>query len=342
MRTQEPGGVDGTASPVRVAVRGTGTIGLRHLEVIRRMGEAVPVAVPRRKERRTELLALGLETASDLQEAAREGAKIAVIATDTGCHYEDGWTALETGMDVLIEKPLAEDAPRSEALRRRAVNLGRSLFIGNTLRFCDSLNAFRRILPRIGDLHSVRIECQSYLPDWRPARPYRSTYSAREGEGGVLRDLIHEIDYAGWLYGWPAHIQAKLKKGKQLGIESEESADLLWEAPGGWMVSLTLDYVTRPWRRMMRAHGSEGTIEWDGLTGTTAVSRVGEDRHVTTFPQAKEDMLLAQDRAFVNGGKDPGASAQLATANEGVKALAVCDAARRSSRTGREERIEYP
>ncbi len=37
---------------------------------------------------------------------------------------------------------------------------------------------------------------QSWLPDWRPDRDYRESYSARLDEGGVLRDLVHEIDYA--------------------------------------------------------------------------------------------------------------------------------------------------
>ena len=36
------------------------------------------------------------------------------------------------------------------------------------------------------------IECLSWLPDWRPGRDILAGYSARENEGGVLLDLVHD------------------------------------------------------------------------------------------------------------------------------------------------------
>ncbi|MBI4280433.1 MAG: Gfo/Idh/MocA family oxidoreductase [Armatimonadetes bacterium] len=324
-----------------VAVIGTGSIGSRHLRAFRQMGDVTPVAVPVRGQRRAALAQERYATADDLISAAEMGATLGVVATDTRRHLDDALAALDQGMDLLVEKPLAVDAAQADRLRGHARDKGRRLFVGCVLRFSESLNRFRELLPRMGTVHSVRIECQSYLPHWRPARPYRESYSARSGEGGVLRDLIHEIDYAGWLYGWPAAVYARLRNLGRLGLEVDEAADLLWETPGGCSVSVTLDYLSRPSRRRMRAAGERGSLEWDFMEGTVTLVQGDDPPQVIRSSQRFEDLFLVQDRAFVracDGYSDP----RLATGDDGVRALAVCDAARRASESRRETEVRYP
>ena len=326
---------------MRIAVLGTGSIGFRHLRVISSIDGIEPIAVPIRKSRLAELEANGLVTAPDIHSAACKGAGAAIIATDTARHVEDVIAAMDAGLDVLAEKPLAVDSAEAHPVRQRAVQSERKVYVGCVLRFSESLNTFRANLPKIGRLHSVRIECLSYLPDWRPSRAYQESYSARADEGGVLRDLIHEIDYAGWLFGWPIALQARVRNLGRLGIRSEEVAELMWETSFGCFVSLSLDYLSRPGRRRMRAAGELGALEWDGIEGTVTMALAGAPPWVMTSTQASDEMFLEQTRAFVDalrGTSDP----RLATANEGVKALAVCDTARRASESRYEERVEYP
>ena len=152
---------------------------MRHLRVLGQIPEVHPVAVPRRTERARELVAAGLTVARDIGQAAEAGAKFCIVATDTGRHVEDALAALGCGLDVLVEKPLAPDAKQARVLNDRASQASRNLFVGCAMRFSESLNQFRNLLTRIGRRHSVRVECQSYLPYWRPQRPYRDSYSAR-------------------------------------------------------------------------------------------------------------------------------------------------------------------
>jgi predicted dehydrogenase len=215
---------------------------MRHLEVLRGIGEGRPIAVPKRLTRIGQLEKAGYCTALDLDQAIRKGANLCVIATDTRSHVEDGLAAIEHGLDVLVEKPLATNADGARRLNGGARQAGRSIFTACVLRFSESLNTFRELLDEAGCLHSVRIECQSYLPDWRPGRPYRDSYSARSDEGGVLRDLVHEIDYAGWLYGWPASVQARLRNLGTLGIAAEELAELTWDLAGSRRPGFTLSW----------------------------------------------------------------------------------------------------
>ena len=328
-------------SMLRVAVVGTGSIGSQHLEVLRGTEIASPIAVPRRPQRIKQLEDQGYATATELDEAVRNGASLCIIATDTGNHVSDAISAVESGLDVLVEKPLGTDACEVTRLREYARQVNRNVFVGCELRFSESLNTFRELLPEVGRVHSVHVECQSYLPDWRPARPYLQSYSARSVEGGVLLDLIHEIDYSGWLFGWPDKLQARLSNFNTLGIAADEVAELNWQTPEGCLVSINLDYLSRPPRRRMRANGDLGTIEWDGITRTVELMVAGAPGREIKSSQTIKEMIAEQDCAFINTGRIT-FDVRLATAEDGVKALAVCDTARRASKSRREEPVDYP
>jgi predicted dehydrogenase len=311
---------------------------MRHLHVLRdRLGCTV-IAVPVRAERGKEVVAAGFATATSLAEAAARGATLAVIATDTSRHLRDAAEALRSGMSVLVEKPLAADVRGISGLAESAARDGRTVHVACNLRFHRGLQRFRERLPAVGSVHAVRIECQSYLPSWRPDRDYAKSYSARASDGGVLRDLIHEIDYAVWLHGPPREVDCRMTSLGRLGIEAEEGADLLWTAPGGGVVSIRLDYLTRRMRRRMTAFGDAGELEWDAVSEQVDLRPVGADATSEVVPEPRDEMMEAQAAAFMRAasGGDPG---PLATLEEAAFAVALCDAARRSAAMGRVEPI---
>lgn len=325
---------------MKIAVFGTGSAGTHHLNALQNLDGIEPIAVPIRLSRLPELEATGYRTASDIREAITNGADAAIIATDTLRHAQDAMTVLQSGLDVLVEKPLSINAQEARQICDVAERMQRKIFVACVLRFSEALSNFRQILLQIGPLHSVRIEAVSYLPHWRPNRPYQDSYSARANEGGVLLDLIHEIDYAGWIFGWPCSLQAKLRNLGRLGIASEETADLVWETQSGCSISVCLDYLSQPPRRSIIACGSSGTAELnfiDQSVKVTVANKVNEE----LFAQAVANMFSEQDRAFINaiqGEADP----KLATGGDGVSSMAVCDTARLASASRREEIVVYP
>ncbi|MEW6719493.1 MAG: Gfo/Idh/MocA family oxidoreductase [Thermodesulfobacteriota bacterium] len=318
-----------------VAVLGTGSIGRRHLAVLKTLGIR-SIAVPVRPDRAGALAADGWEVAGSLDEAASRGARAAVIATDTLRHVPDTLHALRLGLDVLCEKPLAEDALSAGRLPDRAGESAPRLFVAYCLRFDRGLGGFRARLASIGDIHSARIECRSFLPGWRPHRDYRESYSARASEGGVLRDLCHEVDYACWLFGFPEAVSGMTGNTGRLGIESEEIAEAFWVSPGGVRVSVGLDYLSDPPSRFVRAHGSLGMLEYDFHSRRLVLRTKGGERREERMEGDPGDMYAEQMRRFLQAasGGDPGV---LATGGDGRKALALCDAWRRSSASGRRE-----
>jgi predicted dehydrogenase len=319
---------------------GTGSIGMQHLRALSGIEAVSTIAIPKRAERTAQLKESGYDTAESLDEAVGKNIDLCIIATDTASHVQDALQALEVGIDVLVEKPMATTSAEAKLLQERADRDGRKIYIGCLLRFSESLNHFLALCPQVGEVHTVQIQAQSYLPDWRPDRDYRDSYSARKDDGGVLRDLIHEVDYAGWIFGWPSIVQARLRNLKRLGIASEETAELSWETSEGCSVSLNLDYLSRPAIRRMRACGERGTIEWEGVAGTVSLMIDQSSTRTIKSSQTKAEMISAQDRAFVESRRNSPDS-RLATGYDGVKALAVCDAARVASNNRHDEHVEY-
>jgi predicted dehydrogenase len=298
------------------------------------------VAMPTRPGRAPELVAAGFAVVADWSEAHAAGVTRAVIATNTSRHGADVADAVAAGCAVLVEKPVAEDAVHARAIAAVAAGSPHGVWVGCCLRFRRGMQTVRELLPSLGPVHSVRIECQSYLPDWRPSRPYRDSYSARAEEGGVLRDLIHEIDYAGWLFGWPEALQATVANTGRLGIEADDAADLLWRSGDGMTVSLRLDYLSRTTRRRLVVCGSRGSLEWDLPGGTVTIGHDGAAPVVHSVEEGRDDMYLAQDAAFLEATR-AAFHPSLATADDGARALAICDAARRASATRCEEQVRY-
>ncbi len=318
-----------------IAVVGTGSIGMRHLQALETLG-AGALAVPIRPDRRKELEARGLSCARNLEEARRMGARGSVVATDTGRHPQDALAAVELGLPVLCEKPLAATCAEAARLRPALDARGVGFFVALCLRFSPTLRRLEERLPEAGEVHSVRGECRSYLPGWRPDRDYRRSYAAREGEGGVILDLIHDVDLAVRLFGVPRRVHGTAANLGRLGIQTEEMAEAAWQVTDGPQVSLALDYLSRSPVRFIRAAGDRGEVVGDFVGNRVLVKRAGGREDV--LPAPAQDMYLEQMRAFLEvvGGGSPG---RLASFEEGMRDLSVCEAWKKSARTGMPEEV---
>jgi len=319
-----------------VVVRGSGSIGQRHARVFRQEGADVALWPVRDR-------GLGPGAVDDvtrarlLDDATGPGALpgvLVVVATDTARHVSDTVLALDAGAaSVLVEKPVAGSADDAAVLR--AHPRAQDIWVAAPLRAHEAFRHLRRLVGRIDGPASAHVRSQSWLPDWRPDRDYRESYSARRDEGGVLRDMVHEIDYAGVLFGRPDLVGSFLETSGPLDIEAEQAATLLWTTRDRFTVTARLDYVTRPTSRGVVIHTSDGILEWDVTRAmvrhTTSDGEVSEqvfehdlDRDIVMGTQARAALELkpwspaAQRIAR-------GAPATLA---DGIDAVRLCDEAR--------------
>lgn len=335
-----------------VVVRGGGSIGQRHARVFGMVGAEVALWPVRPRPTASPSSGPAVHSRPTAPQPSSEpqvpllddttgpstlaGADLVVVATDTGRHIADALAALDAGAGrVLVEKPLAPTAVDAGVLA--AHPRAGDVWVAAPLR---AHAAFRHLLGAVGALGSplsAHVWCQSWLPDWRPDRDYRDSYSARPDEGGVLRDLVHEIDYTTALFGAPTLLGARLDHDGPLDIEAEQAATLLWRAPVA-TVTCRLDYVTRPPSRGVVVRGPRGSVEWtvasgevrttqpDGMTATRTFAE-DLDRDVIMATQARAALDLTPD-ADLAQRHTVGAPATLA---EGLAALELCDRAREIS-----------
>jgi predicted dehydrogenase len=318
-----------------VVVRGSGSIGQRHARVFRQVGADVSLWPVRDRglEPGATDDATGARLLGDSTGPVTLRDAFVVVATDTARHVADAIEALDAGAEaVLVEKPVAPTADASRALaehpRRSAI------WVAAPLRAHAAFRHLRRLVGRLDHGGSAHVRSQSWLPDWRPDRDYRESYSARSAEGGVLRDLVHEIDYATVLFGHPLLIGASIATRGPLDIEAEQAATLLWRS-GPFDVTTRLDYITRPTTRGVIVTSPDGTLEWDVVRAVVRHTSVGGkvmeqvfqhdlDRDIVMGTQARAALEL-RPSAPLEERVSRGAPATLA---DGIAAVRLCDEAR--------------
>jgi predicted dehydrogenase len=318
-----------------VVVRGSGSIGQRHARVFRQVGADVSLWPVRDRGLAPDAVddATGSRLLDDTTGPATLRDAFVVVATDTARHVTDALEALDAGAEsVLVEKPVA---PAAELARALAQHPRRSaVWVAAPLRAHEAFRHLRRLVGRLDRGGSAHVWSQSWLPDWRPERDYRESYSARADEGGVLRDLVHEIDYATVLLGPPVLLGARLATNGPLDIEAEQAATLLWTS-GLFDVTTRLDYITRPTTRGVIVTSPGGSLEWDVVRATvrhttpdgevtTQAFKHDLDRDIVMGTQARAALEL-RPTAPLDERIARGAPATLA---DGIAAVRLCDDAR--------------
>lgn len=257
-------------------------------------------------------LAGEVSVSTTLEEALDKRPSLMVVASPSSMHLRPLLAAIEHGIPFYAEKPVVTMADDVAALRQALARNPRVLpnLVGCNLRFLPSLQRLRLLVAKgeLGRVVRAGFEAGQWLPDWRPQQDYRRSYSAsRALGGGVLFDLIHEIDAARWLLGDFAGVQAVATRASGLEIETEDCATLLLSRPEGPIASVQLDYVSRRPVRRYTLVGDRATAEWDLPRKSLTVSypdgvralEFGADAFDVprTYPAAMRELLEAIEQA---------------------------------------------
>jgi len=270
------------ALPQRVLIAGTGSIGRRHIGNLRRLLPGARYALLRADGRRDALSAeLDAEVVTDNAAALAWAPTLAVVATPSDRHAELLLPLLRAGVATFVEKPVVIAAADAAALQQLAAGELPATQVGCVLRFLPSLGRLKAWLDegRLGTVVRASFEVGQWLPDWRPQQDYRQGYGARrERGGGVVLDLVHELDLACWLFGEVRLLGAWGAKRSRLEIDSEDVATLALRGGAGELLSVQLDYVSRVPVRRIHIVGDEGSATWD-LPARSLELRGPDGRH---------------------------------------------------------------
>ena len=308
----------------RVLIIGFGSIGQRHLRILKKECPYLEVAVMSRSMPSTDN---SITFLSSLESSIAFKPQAAIIASPAPFHLQSASSLAEIGCHLLVEKPLADVSAGVNKLFQVVSNSKVVLQVGYNLRFLPSLVEFRHQVKnhRIGRVLSVRCEVGQNLETWRLGSDYRGSVSAKkELGGGVLLELSHEIDYLRWIFGDVNWVSAWQGRQSDLDIDVEDSAHLLLgmqtqtelDSHEFLIASLFLDFIRHDTTRRCTAIGEYGTLVWDAIDGTVKLSEKNKNQQELLFkekPNADYTYLkqwhsfndcITQDRIPVVSGLD--------------------------------------
>lgn len=123
------------------------------------------------------------------------------ICTWTASHAPLALAALQSGMDVLVEKPMTGNSADAEAMVRAAQEHKRILMVGMCHRFRTESVIIRR-LADAGDLGELYY-AKAIVVSRRGAPGGWFVDKAKSGGGAVLDNGVHALDLAWYLMGLP-------------------------------------------------------------------------------------------------------------------------------------------
>lgn len=327
--------MEGNRKKLKVLVVGTGSVGRRHIENLLSFGVEVS-AFRYRSEVKGELSKqYGINIFDSIKDAINSSQDAVVIANRTDQHIPVALTAAKKGLHLFIEKPLSHNLKGIGKLKSIAKSKNLVVEVGCMMRFNPNLRLIRQLLVdgAAGIPYFARVCLGQYLPDWRPEQDYRQSYSAKvKYGGGVLFDLIHELDYLYWWFGPVSDVSAFLDHISDLEIETEDIAQILLRFKNGFVAQVQLDYLSPFYRRTCEIVGSKGIIIWDYNAGEVILKIRGKSEpEIFTQPATfnRNAMFLDHMKHFLNiiqNGGEPAIGI-----DDGIKVLRTALAARKSS-----------
>ena len=291
-------------APLRVGLVGLGSMGRNHLRVISAHPETVLAAVadPVAETLTAAVDQTGAQGFSDpLEMIDRADLDGVVIAAPTSNHAALALAAIERGLPVLVEKPLAATVDDAIAIVSAANKRGVRVQVGHVERYNPAVLEMGRLL-RAGWLSTI------YAITSRRAGPF----PARIRDVGVTVDLgTHDVDMLSWIAG-ERPIRVYAETAQRIHATHEDLTFGLMHFPSGATGFLDVDWLTPAKRRSLSVVGEEGMFELDYLTQKLTFTRSNVERpqmlagYATTFsgdvaevPVVSLEPLRAQLDEFV-------------------------------------------
>lgn len=178
---------------MKVGVIGAGAMGQNHIRIHSELSEVELVGIAdideiRVKEQAAKYKIKGF---TDYRELLDQDLDAVSIAVPTMMHREVALSAISAGVNILVEKPIADTLENASEIIESAKNAGLKLMVGHIERFNPAVIKLKEIIDKgmLGKVVSIST---------RRVGPY----NPRIRDVGVIMDIgVHDIDVISYLYG---------------------------------------------------------------------------------------------------------------------------------------------
>jgi predicted dehydrogenase len=255
-----------------VGVIGVGALGQHHARHLAHLEGARLVGVTDTDAERARSVAAELNTEVCELEALLDRVEAVTIAVPTPAHVEVGVRALERGIPVLMEKPLAATLAEADRLIAAAAATGVQLQVGHIERYNRAIRAAEPYLdgPRY-------IESQRLAP-----------FQPRGTDVAVVLDLmIHDLDLVLHLTGGAEATEVRAS-GLSVLSSHLDMANARVEFANGAVALATASRVSRERVRRLRLFQPNGYLSLDLATGGGEFMRLRDDWRPGTGSQLSD------------------------------------------------------
>ena len=199
-----------------------------------------------------------------------------VVATPNRAHVPLGIAALNAGLPVVIDKPLAASVADAEQLIEVSQRTGKLLTVFQNRRWDNDFLTLRQLLAddQLGPITRFESHFDRYRPVPRP-EAWREN-AAPEDAGGLLYDLgSHLIDQALVLFGKPVRVYAEVDQ-RRPGAVVDDDTFVALQFASGVRAHLGMSVVARIVGPRYRIMGLRGSYEKWGLDPQEEALRTGK------------------------------------------------------------------
>jgi predicted dehydrogenase len=300
-----------SARPIRTAVIGVGYLGRFHAQKYAQLEDSELVAVVDADGATAERVAkeLGVEASTDYA-AVLERVDAISIAVPTPLHHAIGCAALQRGVHVLMEKPIATTVAEARELVDIAAQRRCVLQVGHLERFNPAIVAAVERLgtPRFVESHRL------------------APFKLRGTDVSVVLDLmIHDIDLIQELVGQP--IESIDAVGATIFSGEIDIVNARIRFKGGCVANTTASRISLKQERKIRIFQDDAYLSIDMQQKVMTVIRKKADAPVESPAQVaieeqsfeQGDALLAEVQAFLSAVRNQ--TPPVVSGDDGLRAL---------------------
>jgi predicted dehydrogenase len=262
----------------RLGFLGLGWIGQNRMQALlaEQAGQVVAIADPSAEVReRVQPLVPQAAAFATLEELLQQDLDGVVIATPSALHAGQALAALERGLAVFCQKPLARTLAENTAVVEAARQADRLLGWDLSYRYTEAMRRIRNCVVEgeLGPVHAVDLVFHN---TWGPDKSWAR--DAALSGGGCAIDLgIHLVDLALWTLGFPEvrdvrsrlYAQGRLLAPNSGEVEDHAVAEL--DLAGGTVVRIACSWNSSTGRDAVieaHFHGARGGAAMQNVNGS--------------------------------------------------------------------------
>ena len=226
--------------------------------------------------------------------------KIGFVCSPYNLHFKNVSELIKNKIHTFVEKPFLNKINFLNLLNKKINSKKLYLQSGYLLRLHPTLSKIKNIIKKksLGKIINVEINFTSYLPLWRKSNYIKSVSSQKKYGGGVINELVHEIDILNVLFKKISFIDKKLFFNSDLKTDVEERAFIFLKS-NNKNIFVKLSFNEKDLVRYMFINFTNGSLKWNLLNDSLEIKKiekkkikVNKKNYKNTFKIIKKKKIL--------------------------------------------------